>query len=110
MLPGLEDPVTKGEIYGFGDVRVDAGRMTASRGGEAIPLEPKAFDLLVYLIEHRNRLVTKDELLDGLWPGTFVTPNVLRAPWHSSERDSATTPTRRATSKRSRTRLPLLPP
>lgn len=69
--------MTKGEIYGFGDVRVDAGRMTASRGGEAIPLEPKAFDLLVYLIEHRNRLVTKDELLDGLWPGTFVTPNVL---------------------------------
>jgi len=69
--------VTKGEIYGFGDVRVDAGRMTASRGGEAIPLEPKAFDLLVYLIEHRDRLVTKDELLDGLWPGTFVTPNVL---------------------------------
>ncbi len=69
--------MTKGEIYEFGDARVDVGRMTASRGGEAIPLEPKAFDVLVHLIEHRDRLVTKDELLDGLWPGTFVTPNVL---------------------------------
>ena len=67
----------KAEIYEFGDARVDVGRMTASRGGQPLPLEPKAFDLLVYLIEHRDRLVTKDELLETLWPGTFVTPNVL---------------------------------
>src|SRR5687767_12090980 len=51
--------------------------MTASRAGDPIPLEPKAFDLLVHLIEHRDRLVPKDELLESLWPGTFVTPNVL---------------------------------
>ena len=67
----------KGEIYEFGDARVDVGRMAVTRAGEAVPLEPRAFDLLVYLIEHRERLVTKDELLDALWPGTFVTPNVL---------------------------------
>ena len=64
-------------IYEFGDVRVDLGRMAALRGDSAIPLEPKAFDVLVYLIEHRDRVITKDELLDAVWTGTFVTPNVL---------------------------------
>jgi Tol biopolymer transport system component/DNA-binding winged helix-turn-helix (wHTH) protein len=64
-------------VYEFGDVRVDLGRMAALRGGVAIPLEPKAFDVLVHLIEHRDRLVTKEELLDAVWTGTFVTPNVL---------------------------------
>ena len=64
-------------VYEFGDVRVDLGRMAAVRGGSLIPLEPKAFDVLVHLIEHRDRLVTKDELLDAVWAGTFVTPNVL---------------------------------
>ena len=64
-------------VYQFHDLRVDLGRMAALRGDSAIPLEPKAFDVLVYLIEHRNRVVTKDELLDAVWTGTFVTPNVL---------------------------------
>src|SRR6185503_3968752 len=64
-------------IYEFGEVRVDMGRMAAIRGDAAIPLEPKAFDVLVHLIEHRDRVVTKEELLDAVWEGTFVTPNVL---------------------------------
>src|SRR6478735_200214 len=64
-------------VYEFGDVRVDLGRMAALRGDSVIPLEPKAFDVLVHLIEHRDRLVTKDQLLDAVWTGTFVTPNVL---------------------------------
>jgi Tol biopolymer transport system component/DNA-binding winged helix-turn-helix (wHTH) protein len=64
-------------VYEFGDVKVDMGRMAAIRGGTAIPLEPKAFDVLVHLIEHRDRVVTRDELLDAVWAGTFVTPNVL---------------------------------
>jgi Tol biopolymer transport system component/DNA-binding winged helix-turn-helix (wHTH) protein len=69
--------VTGPVTYAFGDVRLDTGRLAAFRGGAAIPLEPKAFDVLRYLIEHRDRLVTKDELLDAVWPGTFVTPNAL---------------------------------
>lgn len=64
-------------VYEFGDVRVDMARMAAVRGDASIPLEPKAFDVLVHLIEHRDRVVTKDELLDAVWTGTFVTPNVL---------------------------------
>jgi DNA-binding winged helix-turn-helix (wHTH) protein len=65
------------KIYTSGDVRVDLARMAATRAGVPIPLEPKAFDVLVHLIEHRDRVVTKDELLDAVWTGTFVTPNVL---------------------------------
>ena len=64
-------------VYEFGDLGVDVGRMAVLRDGSAIPLEPKAFDVLVHLIEHRDRVVTKDELLDAIWAGTFVTPNVL---------------------------------
>jgi Tol biopolymer transport system component/DNA-binding winged helix-turn-helix (wHTH) protein len=67
----------EGKIYAFGDVRVDLTRMAATRDGVPIPLEPKAFDVLVHLIEHRDRIVAKDELLEAVWTGTFVTPNVL---------------------------------
>jgi hypothetical protein len=67
--------VTDRVTYAFGDVRLDIGRLTAFRGDAAIPLEPKAFDVLRYLVERRDRLITKDELLEAVWPGTFVTPN-----------------------------------
>lgn len=69
--------MTDRTVYEFADVRVDLGRMAALRGDAAISLEPKAFDVLVYLLAHRDRLVTKDEVLEAVWPATFVTPNVL---------------------------------
>ena len=47
------------------------------RAGQPVSLEPKTFDVLRYLLEHRDRLVTKEELLDSVWKDTFVTPNVL---------------------------------
>ena len=72
-----EGPVRDRAVYEFGDVRVDMARMAAARGDTPIPLEPKAFDVLVYLLQHRDRVVNKDELLDAVWAGTFVTPNVL---------------------------------
>ena len=69
--------VTDRPIYEFDGVRVDVGRMAAVRGNTAIPLEPKAFDVLIFLIERRDRVVTKEELLDAVWRDTFVTPNPL---------------------------------
>jgi Tol biopolymer transport system component/DNA-binding winged helix-turn-helix (wHTH) protein len=63
--------------YAFGDVDVDLRRMTVSVGGTAVSLEPKSFDVLVHLLAHRDRLVTKEELLSTIWGDTFVTPNVL---------------------------------
>src|SRR5688572_20172483 len=51
--------------------------MELRRAGRVLSLEPKAFDVLRHLMENRDRLVTKDELLDVVWKDTFVTPNVL---------------------------------
>jgi Tol biopolymer transport system component/DNA-binding winged helix-turn-helix (wHTH) protein len=65
------------EVLEFGDVTVDLRRMSVMRAGRPVSLEPKTFDVLRYLIEHRDRLVTKEELLDAAWKDTFVTPNVL---------------------------------
>ena len=42
------------------------------------PLTPKAFDVLRYLVEHADRLVTQDELLQALWPETYVNPEGIR--------------------------------
>jgi DNA-binding winged helix-turn-helix (wHTH) protein len=57
----------------FGDYRLDVGARQLFRGNTAVHLSPKAFDLLQALIEHRIRAVSKAELHDRLWPGTFVT-------------------------------------
>ena len=65
------------EVFQFGDVTVDLRRMLVLRGNEPVSLEPKTFDVLRYLLEHRDRLITKEELLDAAWKDTFVTPNVL---------------------------------
>jgi Tol biopolymer transport system component/DNA-binding winged helix-turn-helix (wHTH) protein len=69
--------VREPEVIRFGDVTVDLARMSVSRAGQPVSLEPKTFDVLRHLIEHRDRLVTKEELLDAAWKDTFVTPNVL---------------------------------
>lgn len=46
--------------------------------GKRVPLAPKPFAVLRYLVENQQRLVTHDELLDALWPETYVQPQVLR--------------------------------
>ncbi len=48
------------------------------RGSARIPLPPKPYAILNYLLEHPGRLITHDELLDALWPETYVQPQVLR--------------------------------
>jgi adenylate cyclase len=47
------------------------------RASAPVELEPKVFDLLVYLIEHHERVISKDELLDKLWPGQVVSETAL---------------------------------
>src|SRR4051794_8556654 len=64
-------------MYRFGDVCVDLRRLIVTRDGAPVELEPKAFDVLRHLLEHADRLVTKDELMEAVWRDTFVTPNVL---------------------------------
>lgn len=58
--------------YVFGDYELDEQLYELRRAGEPVELERKVYDVLAYLIQHRERLVTKDELLDQLWPGQVV--------------------------------------
>jgi DNA-binding winged helix-turn-helix (wHTH) protein/TolB-like protein len=65
-------------IYRFGDFSVDAAkRLLVSRDGEAIPLTPKAYDTLLYLVEHPGTVLDKDELMQAIWPHTVVEENNL---------------------------------
>lgn len=65
-------------IYEFGDFRLDAAkRLLLKRDGERIPLTPKAFDTLLYLVEHSGALLDKDELLRAVWADTVVEENNL---------------------------------
>src|SRR5262245_59223912 len=59
-------------LYEFGSFRLDAAERLLSRDGEAVPLSPKAFDLLLALVERQGRLIEKDELMKLVWPDTFV--------------------------------------
>jgi DNA-binding winged helix-turn-helix (wHTH) protein len=43
-----------------------------------VPVAPKGFDVLAYLVEHAGRVVTQEEILGALWPETYVNPEVLR--------------------------------
>jgi non-specific serine/threonine protein kinase len=57
---------------GFGDFVFDLESRELLRAGTAVPLSPKAFQLLGLLVQSRPRALSKGELQDGLWPGTFV--------------------------------------
>jgi len=61
----------------FGEYQLDTETRTLQREGQRIPAQSKAFDLLVYLIARRERVVSSNELLDALWPGLHVTPAAL---------------------------------
>jgi predicted ATPase/DNA-binding winged helix-turn-helix (wHTH) protein len=62
----------------FGCFQLDTQNECLWRSGERISLTPKPFAVLRYLVENPQRLVTHDELLEALWPETYVQPQVLR--------------------------------
>jgi DNA-binding response OmpR family regulator len=64
-------------IYHFGPYQLDTQRGELRCAGQPVVLEPKVFDVLVYLLQHRDRMVTKDELLEHCWAGTFVSEAAL---------------------------------
>jgi adenylate cyclase len=71
------EPTGADAIYRFGACEVRPRLRQVRLSGKAIEAQPKAFDLLVYLIENRDRVVDKDELLENLWPGTVVSESAL---------------------------------
>src|SRR5881396_1704607 len=62
----------------FADFCLDADNACLWRGMQAVALTPKAFDVLHYLVTRADRLVTKDTLLDAVWPETAVSDVVVR--------------------------------
>jgi DNA-binding winged helix-turn-helix (wHTH) protein/tetratricopeptide (TPR) repeat protein len=58
--------------------RLDPVNQCLWRGENRVPLTPKAFDMLRYLVEHPGRLVTQDEILEALWPDTYVNPEIIK--------------------------------
>jgi len=79
----------------FGPFLIDAAARQLRRGDEDVHLSPKAFDLLCLLVAASPQVVTKEQLLDGIWPGTFVVEsglNVLVGEVRRALGDSASTP------------------
>ena len=79
--------------YVFGDYSLDTQRYELRRAGEFIPLGPQVFNVLAYLVAHRDRVVSRDELFSRLWPDQFVTDDARgaafgrhAAPWRTGLR------------------------
>lgn len=64
-------------MFEFDDIRVEPGTFKLFKSGAPIPLEPKTLLLLIFLIENRDRLVEKSEILDVVWKNIAVTENAL---------------------------------
>ncbi len=63
--------------YQVGEFTIDTARYRISAGGTAVPVEPKVFDLLVHLIRHRDRVLTREELFRDVWDGREVSDATL---------------------------------
>ena len=73
-------------IYAFEGYEFDTARLETRRDGELLHVEPQVFDVLVYLIEHRDHMVTKEELLDNIWGDRFVSESALTSRIKSARR------------------------
>ena len=63
--------------YVFADFRLDTARYELQRAGNLVPLRGKAFDVLAYLVTHHDRVVSRDELLEQVWPEQYITESTL---------------------------------
>jgi DNA-binding winged helix-turn-helix (wHTH) protein/pimeloyl-ACP methyl ester carboxylesterase len=64
-------------VYVFGDCELDSERRDLRRHGTAVHVEPQVFDVLQYLVRNRERVVTKDELLQAVWNDRVVSDDAL---------------------------------
>jgi len=69
--------LSKSKRYDFGPFRLQVNEGLLYRGDQTVPLTPKAFELLAALVENRERVVTKEELLNTVWPDAFVEEGIL---------------------------------
>jgi DNA-binding winged helix-turn-helix (wHTH) protein len=64
-------------IYSFCEYLIDTQRRELRRAGVLCPIEPQVFDLLVFLIQNRERVVSKDEVLKAIWHGRIASEGVM---------------------------------
>lgn len=64
-------------LISFDDFTLDRARRELRAGGAAVAVEPQVFDLLVYLIDNRDRVVSKDDLIAAVWQGRIVSDSTL---------------------------------
>src|SRR5580698_8007294 len=64
-------------LFFFADQTLDMNRRELRRGSERIAVEPQVFDLLIYLVQNRDRVVSKDDLLASVWGGRIVSDSTL---------------------------------
>jgi DNA-binding winged helix-turn-helix (wHTH) protein/tetratricopeptide (TPR) repeat protein len=71
---------------GFGDCELSVERIELRRAGQIVDMEPQVFDVLAYLLRHRERVVPKNELLDQIWGNRFVSESALSSRVKSARR------------------------
>jgi DNA-binding winged helix-turn-helix (wHTH) protein/Tol biopolymer transport system component len=67
----------KSVVYRFADVEVDEREFSVIKAGEVLAVEPKAFQVLIYLLRNPQRLISKEELMNAVWGDAAVTENSL---------------------------------
>jgi TolB-like protein len=72
--------------FHFSDHVLDVRLRELTRAGEPIAVEPQVFDLLVYLVENRNRVVSKDDLIEAVWGGRIVSESTLTSRINAARR------------------------
>src|SRR5512141_2339055 len=65
------------EVYEFGEFTLDVAERRLSKAGNPVSLEPKAHEVLLVLVRNAGRLLTKRELLEEVWPESFVEEGIL---------------------------------
>jgi DNA-binding winged helix-turn-helix (wHTH) protein len=73
VTASISRPSGSGNLLEFAGFELDVARRRLLHEGAAVALQPKAFEVLAYLVAHRDRVVSRNELLDELWPDEFVT-------------------------------------
>src|SRR5512133_2399083 len=75
----MTTPPPDGAVYSFGDHELDTRLRELRCEGRRQHVEPQVFDVLAYLFAARDRVVTKEELLDGVWGHRYVAPTTLNS-------------------------------
>lgn len=78
--------MSESRVFRFENYVLNTGTFELSQDGERISVEPQVFDVLTYLVEHRDRVVPKHELLDNVWGNRFVSESALSSRIKSARR------------------------